>query len=64
MIRRFQEIGVFPDWWKLVSMTTDAGWRAACAAIEDNDPHTRGIIVLGLEASEEALRDSFAQAAR
>lgn len=64
IIRRFYEIGVYPDWWKLEPMTSDAGWSNACEAITDNDPHLRGIVVLGLAASEADLRASFAIAAR
>ncbi len=64
IIRRFYDIGVYPDWWKLEPMTTDAAWTNACAAITENDPNTRGIVVLGLAAEESALADSFAVAAR
>ncbi|NIY73747.1 5-dehydro-2-deoxygluconokinase [Marivivens donghaensis] len=63
LIRRFYEIGVYPDWWKLEPFTTDAAWQNAIAAIEENDPHTRGIVVLGLDAPEEELRASFEVAA-
>jgi 5-dehydro-2-deoxygluconokinase len=64
VIQRFYDIGVYPDWWKLEPMTTDAAWANACAAIRRNDPHVRGIVVLGLEATTEALAASFAVAAR
>ncbi|MBF9036885.1 5-dehydro-2-deoxygluconokinase, partial [Rhodobacterales bacterium HKCCE2091] len=64
VIRRFYDIGVRPDWWKLEPLTSDAAWANACAAIEENDPNTRGIVVLGLAAAEGALADSFAVAAR
>lgn len=64
VIQRFYDIGVFPDWWKLEPMQTDAGWQAACDAITRNDAHTRGIVVLGLGESEETLAASFAKAAR
>jgi len=64
VIRRFYEIGVYPDWWKLEPMTTEAAWHATTRAITDNDPHTRGIVVLGLGADESALAESFAVAAR
>jgi len=64
VIRRFYELGVFPDWWKLEPMTTDAAWSETCRAIEENDAHTRGIVVLGLGASEDHLGHSFAAAAR
>jgi 5-dehydro-2-deoxygluconokinase len=64
LIQRFYDIGVYPDWWKLEPMTTDAAWTNACAAIRRNDPYVRGIVVLGLEATTEALAASFAVAAR
>ncbi len=52
VIQRFYDLGVFPDWWKLEPFATDAAWANACAAITRNDPHTRGIVVLGLDAAE------------
>jgi 5-dehydro-2-deoxygluconokinase len=64
IIRRFYDIGVYPDWWKLEPMKSDTGWRNACAAITERDPYTRGIVVLGLEAPAEELAASFAVAAR
>jgi 5-dehydro-2-deoxygluconokinase len=63
-IRRFYEIGVYPDWWKLEPMTSDAAWRNCCAAIAEHDPHVRGVVVLGLDAPEDELGRSFALAAR
>ncbi len=64
VIQRFYAIGVFPDWWKLEPMVSDAAWQRTCAAIEGNDPHCRGIVVLGLDAPFEELRASFRVAAR
>ena len=63
VIERFYTIGVFPDWWKLEPMVSDAAWRSACAAIDAHDPHCRGIVVLGLDAPFEDLRASFQAAA-
>jgi len=64
VIQRFYDIGVFPDWWKLEPMTSDRAWDLACAAILRNDPHCRGIVVLGLAAEEAELAASFRIAAR
>ena len=64
VIQRFYDSGVYPDWWKLEPMQTDAGWQAACDAITRNDAYTRGIVVLGLGESEETLAASFAKAAK
>lgn len=64
LIRRFYEIGVYPDWWKLEPSVSAAAWAQTCAAISENDPHVRGIVVLGLDAPVEDLEASFAEAAR
>ena len=63
-IRRFYDLGVRPDWWKLEPMASDAAWSHTCAAVESNDPWCRGIVVLGRGESEERLAESFAAAAR
>ncbi|WP_029375505.1 bifunctional 5-dehydro-2-deoxygluconokinase/5-dehydro-2-deoxyphosphogluconate aldolase [Oceanicola sp. S124] len=64
LIQRFYDLGVYPDWWKLEPMRSVPAWQQAVAAIERNDPHTRGIVVLGLDAPEAELAESFAVAAR
>ena len=64
VIQRFYDIGVYPDWWKLEPFTTDAAWSNACAAITRNDPRTRGVVVLGLDAAEAELAASLKLAAR
>ena len=64
IIQRFYDIGIYPDWWKLEPSRSEAAWAQACAAITRNDPHTRGVVVLGLDAPAAELHDSFAKAAR
>ncbi|CUH76554.1 5-dehydro-2-deoxygluconokinase [Tritonibacter multivorans] len=64
VIQRFYDIDVYPDWWKLEPLTTDAAWAATVDAITRNDAYTRGIVVLGLAAEEAALAQSFAVAAK
>ena len=64
IIQRFYDLGIYPDWWKLEPLASSAAWARTCATIEANDPHVRGIVLLGLEASEHALGQSFAAAAR
>ncbi|EJN06006.1 5-dehydro-2-deoxygluconokinase [Phyllobacterium sp. YR531] len=63
LIEQFYTIGVYPDWWKLEPMTTPAAWTNTIAAIENNDSNTRGIVVLGLDATEDELAASFNVAA-
>jgi 5-dehydro-2-deoxygluconokinase len=64
IIQRFYDLGIYPDWWKLEPFATDTAWDAACTAIRRNDPHVRGIVVLGLDASEADLATSLGLAAR
>lgn len=64
LIQQFYDAGVYPDWWKLEPFTTDDAWQNAVNAIERNDPRTRGIVVLGLDAPEAELAESFALAAK
>lgn len=64
LIDRFYEIGVYPDWWKLEPMKSADAWENTCNAINNNDPHCRGIVVLGLDAPSEELTRSFAIAAK
>ncbi|MBW3244969.1 5-dehydro-2-deoxygluconokinase [Epibacterium sp. DP7N7-1] len=64
LIRQFYEAGVYPDWWKLEPLKTAEAWTQAVNAIEENDPHTRGIVVLGLDAPEAELSASFEVASR
>jgi 5-dehydro-2-deoxygluconokinase len=63
LIRRIYEMGIFPDWWKLEPERTRRAWEATCATITECDPHTRGIVMLGLDAPEGELAESFQVAA-
>ena len=63
LIRQFYKAGIYPDWWKLEPMADAAAWAGAVAAIEEYDRHTRGIVVLGLDAPEADLAASFEVAA-
>jgi 5-dehydro-2-deoxygluconokinase len=56
--------GIRPDWWKLQPPASDAEWVAIGKVLARNDPHCRGVLLLGLEASEAELERSFALAAR
>jgi 5-dehydro-2-deoxygluconokinase len=63
LIQSFYDAGIYPDWWKLEPFKTEAAWKNAVEAIGRNDPRTRGIVVLGLDAPEAELAASFALAA-
>jgi 5-dehydro-2-deoxygluconokinase len=64
IIQRVYDLGIYPDWWKLEPFATAAAWENACAAITRNDPHVRGVVVLGLDAGEAELAASLQLAAR
>ncbi|HEV2559381.1 MAG TPA: 5-dehydro-2-deoxygluconokinase [Microvirga sp.] len=64
VLERLYDLGIKPDWWKLEPLADAASWRATAAVIERNDPLCRGIVLLGLEASEAELEAAFAVAAR
>jgi len=64
LIQQFYDAGVYPDWWKLEPFKTEAAWGNAVEAITRNDPNTRGIVVLGLDAPKAELAASFALAAK
>lgn len=63
IIDRFYEIGVYPDWWKLEPLKSVEAWRRATDAVKRHDPYVRGIVVLGLEAPQSELEESFRLAA-
>jgi 5-dehydro-2-deoxygluconokinase len=55
--------GIFPEWWKLPPAESAQEWEAIVDVIHQNDPHCRGVLLLGLEASEDRLQQSFRIAA-
>ncbi len=63
VIERFYDLGVYPDWWKLEPAADAAIWRKITASIAGRDPYCRGIVILGLEAPQDILLESFEAAA-
>ncbi|WVT73522.1 5-dehydro-2-deoxygluconokinase [Sinorhizobium chiapasense] len=56
------DAGLKPDWWKLEPQASRGAWGAIDAVIEARDPLCRGVVLLGLEAPYEQLKDGFAAA--
>ena len=52
-------LGIKPDWWKLEPQADSKAWDEIGKVIDANDPHCRGIVLLGLEAPEEELAKGF-----
>jgi len=63
IMRHFYRLGIKPDWWKLPPLPLES-WQAVGQLIEQQDPHCRGILLLGLDAPEETLKAGFAAAAQ
>lgn len=59
VMRRLYEIGIKPDWWKLEGQPSAAAWAAIDAAIAENDPYCRGVVLLGLDAPLPDLERAF-----
>lgn len=61
-LNELYDAGLKPDWWKLEPQASRGAWGAIDAVIEARDPLCRGVVLLGLEAPYEALKDGFAAA--
>ncbi|WP_332777197.1 bifunctional 5-dehydro-2-deoxygluconokinase/5-dehydro-2-deoxyphosphogluconate aldolase [Polaromonas sp.] len=57
-VKRFYNLGVKPEWWKLAPMQAP-GWSALAALVVERDPHCRGAVILGLNQPLQVLADSF-----
>jgi 5-dehydro-2-deoxygluconokinase len=63
-LAQMYEAGIRPDWWKLPPLVDPGAWSRVSEVIGRNDPHCRGVLVLGLEADEASLEASFRVAAQ
>ena len=63
VLRRLYDLGIRPDWWKLEPQATSAAWQQIGEVIRARDPFCRGVVLLGLEASEDVLEEAFRVAA-
>jgi len=62
-MERFYEIGLMPDWWKLPPSADKRIWRRIGDIIREHDSYSRGVLLLGLDASDSELAAAFAAAA-
>ena len=60
-VKRFYNLGVKPEWWKLAPMA-DTAWEALAQLVAERDPHCRGAVILGLNQPLADLARGFAQA--
>ena len=57
-VKRFYDLGIQPDWWKLPPLQNES-WNAMSSLIIEQDPYCRGIVILGLDAPVEELETGF-----
>lgn len=60
-VKRFYNLGLKPEWWKLAPMA-EASWAALAALVAERDPQCRGAVILGLNQPLETLATAFGQA--
>ena len=60
-VKRFYNLGLKPEWWKLAPMES-ASWENLAALVGERDPHCRGVVILGLNQPLDTLAAGFAQA--
>jgi 5-dehydro-2-deoxygluconokinase len=63
VLRRLYPLGIRPAWWKLESQPDEA-WREIARIVATHDPLCQGVLLLGLDASEDRVAHSFEVAAR
>lgn len=61
-MQRFYHLNVRPDWWKLPPQSK-TNWQAITEIIHQYDAHCRGVVMLGLDAPMEELKEGFANSA-
>ncbi len=61
-IKRFYNLGIKPDWWKLPPLKSE-NWDAVDRLIQERDPYCRGVVLLGLDAPQAELQAGFNAAA-
>ncbi|WP_277186526.1 5-dehydro-2-deoxygluconokinase [Caballeronia sp. BR00000012568055] len=61
-LKRLYNLGIYPEWWKLEPMSAKQ-WQSVDALIAERDPYCRGVVLLGLSAAVDQLRDGFKAAA-
>ena len=63
ILKRFYEIEIKPDWWRLPALK-EKSWQQVSDVINTHDSHCQGVLLLGLSAPIDIVRESFAVAAK
>ena len=62
-MKRFYNLGVKPDWWKLPPQDAET-WARVDALIDERGPHCRGVVLLGLDKPVDELAEAFKKASQ
>lgn len=62
-IKRFYNLNVYPDWWKLPQLSP-VQWEKITHIIKERSPYCHGVVMLGLDAEIEHLKQGFLDAAK
>jgi len=57
-LKRLYNLGIYPEWWKLESMSAQQ-WEGIDQLIAERDPYCRGVVLLGLAAPVTELAQGF-----
>jgi len=60
-MKRLYNLGIHPEWWKLEAMAPEQ-WSDVDVLLAERDPYCRGVLILGLSASVDALAQAFRDA--
>ncbi|MFM7346097.1 MAG: 5-dehydro-2-deoxygluconokinase [Tagaea sp.] len=58
-MKRLYDIGLEPEWWKLPPPVSSQDWDRLETLIDERDPLCRGVLLLGLDASEAEIAAGF-----
>ena len=53
------ELGIYPDYWKILPPGNTVAWNEIEGIIAQHDPYCRGVLILGYNVGEEALCQGF-----
>lgn len=63
-MQRCYELGVFPDYWKLLPIASPETWKRVEQLLESNDPYCCGVLFLGCNMEEDELAQLLTRAPR
>ncbi len=64
IMQRMYEIGIYPDWWQIVPPRDQRSFENMQRVITENDRFCKGVMLLGLQATNEQLQMMFNNAAK